>query len=107
MKYLLFFPGVIIGCIITMNALAQNAPGLTFNISNPQDAQALYQILSGVKEEGAAGHTFRKGRSILCWHTNADMNDAQGNPVPANDPKRYGCSMHIDDRGRALPGQPF
>lgn len=95
------------GFILAMNALAQNASGLNFNISNPQDAQALYQALTGVTEEGAAGHTFKKGKSILCWHTNADIDDAQGKPIPNDDPRRYGCSMHISKDGLAKPGHPF
>jgi len=90
-----------------MNALAQNSPGLTFNISNPQDAQALYQTLTNIKEEGAAGHSYRKGRSILCWRANADMNDAHGKPIPSDDARRYGCSMHIDSNGLAKPGEQF
>lgn len=107
MKSILNLLGVSMGCIITMNALAQDSLGLTFNIQNPQDAQALYQTLTGVQEEGAAGHTIRQGKNILCWRTNADMNDAQGKPIPSDDARRYRCSIHFDSYGRAKPGQQF
>ncbi len=97
MKYLLALTTL----FVALNAAAE---GLTFKIENPQDAQALYQIMSGVQEEGAAGKSYRKGRSIICWHVNADMNDDQGKLIPQDDARRYACSMHFNNKGLALPG---
>lgn len=100
----LFVFGVIIG--YAMNVSAQPSSGINYKIKN-QQAQHLYDALTGVSEDGAAGHIYKQGKSILCWHINADMNNSQGKPIPSNDPSRYACSIHFDKDGLASPGNRF
>lgn len=78
---------------------------MQFNIHGKQ-AKKLYNELTGskVQEEGAAGHLYRKGKSILCRYTNVDMT-RNGKEVPKKSAYRYACSIHFDHNGFASPGQ--
>lgn len=98
--------GVIMWCIITINAFAQDATGVNFNIEN-QHAQVIYETLKGVKENKISNHIYKQGKSIVCWITTGIMKDSQGHALPAQDPTRYKCSMHIDSIGLALPGKRY
>jgi hypothetical protein len=94
--------------IILNYAQAINAADISL-ILHGQQAKQIYQSLSGpaVQNEGAAGHLFRKGKSILCRYTDVDMDDKQGNPIPNNDPRRYVCSIKFNNNGLAFPsGNP-
>ncbi|WP_454785494.1 hypothetical protein [Legionella sp. WA2024007413] len=81
------------------------AYAMQFNIHGTQ-AKKLYNMLTGpgVQEEGAAGHSYRKGKSILCRYTNADMSK-NGKEVPKKSPSRYACSIYFNHNGLATPGQ--
>ena len=80
------------------------AYAMQFNIHGKK-AQKLYNALTGpkVQEDGAAGHLYRKGKSILCRYTNADMTK-NGKEVPKKSACRYACSIHFDHNGLATPG---
>jgi len=69
-------------------------------------AKRIYNHLTGpaVTSEGAAGHLYRQGKSVLCRYTDVDMNDSHGNPIPAYDPRRYACSIKFNKNGFATPG---
>ncbi|STY28336.1 Uncharacterised protein [Legionella wadsworthii] len=77
---------------------------MQFNIHG-KEAKKLYNELTGpkVQEEGAAGHLYRKGKSILCRYTNADMSK-NGKEVPKKSAYRYACSIHFNHNGFASPG---
>ncbi|WP_454783342.1 hypothetical protein [Legionella sp. WA2022007384] len=81
------------------------AYAMQFNIHGTQ-AKKLYNMLTGpkVQEEGAAGHSYRKGKSILCRYTNADMSK-NGKEVPKTSSCRYACSINFNHNGLATPGQ--
>ena len=68
-------------------------------------AKHLYNSLTGpaVQHEGAAGHLYSKGKSVLCRYTDVDIT-RHGQPVPANDPSRYACSIKFNHNGLASPG---
>lgn len=84
---------------------AQNtSSGIDIRIKNKQ-AQTIYEAMTDVQEEGAAGHSYRTGKNINCWHINADMDDAKGKPIPQTDSRRYQCSMHIDSHGVVTVGE--
>lgn len=89
--------------VITPALAQKTAPGINYHIEN-EHAQTVYEALTGVQEEGAAGHSYRTGKSINCWRINADMDDAKGKPIPQDDARRYKCSMHIDSNGLITPG---
>lgn len=71
-----------------------------------KEAKKIYVSLTGpaVQQQGAAGHIYRQGKSILCRYTDADMDDNQGNPIPQDDSRRYACSMKFNINGLATPG---
>lgn len=107
MKSLLIVLSIITGLILTINVSASALPpGVNFTIKNG-DAQVIYQTLTGVQDDGAAGHTYRNGKNVVCWRVNADMDDAQGKLIPLEDPRRYTCSMHIDNTGVITPGNKY
>jgi len=68
-------------------------------------AEHLYNSLTGpaVQHEGAAGHLYSKGKSILCRYTDVDMTK-NGKPVPPKAPCRYACSIKFNHNGLASPG---
>lgn len=70
-------------------------------------AKKIYESMTGpaVANEGAAGHLYRTGKSIFCRYTNADMADHNGHNLPANDSKRYTCTIKFNQDGLALPGK--
>ena len=102
MKNMLKGFAIICGFLITAQATA----GVIYQIEK-LNAKAIYDGLTKVQEEGAAGHTFKKGTNVLCWYINADMNDANGKLLPPKDPKRYYCSIYFDPNGVATPGKLF
>ena len=70
-----------------------------------EKAKHLYNTLTGsaVQNEGAAGHLYREGKSILCRYTDVDIT-TNGKIVPPDSPCRYACSISINHNGYALPG---
>lgn len=70
------------------------------------EAKYIYNAMRGsaVENEGAAGHFYRHGKSVLCRFVNADMDDAQGKPVPRSDARRFACVLTFDKNGLASPG---
>lgn len=76
---------------------------LNFKIQN-QPAQTLYNALK-VAEDGAAGHTYKKGKDVLCQRVNAEIDDANGKPIPQQDSRRYSCAISFDKKGDASPGR--
>src|SRR5579862_1831408 len=70
-----------------------------------QQAKNIYNMMIGptVQNEGAAGHLYRTGKSIVCKYINADMDDSHGHPIPSKDPRRYICNMKVNHDGLALP----
>ncbi len=68
-------------------------------------AKGLYNSLTGpaVEQQGAAGHLYRQGKSILCRYIDVDMS-YRGKEVPMNSPLRYACSITFDENGLAAPG---
>lgn len=72
-----------------------------------QEAKKVYNSLTGVQEEGAAGHSYRTGKSINCRYTNADMDDKQGKPINRQDARRYACAIELNQDGLATPAQNF
>lgn len=68
-----------------------------------KQAKKLYNETTGplVKNEGAAGHLYRTGKSIVCIYTDVDMDDAYGHSIPMQDPRRYECKMQFDNNGLA------
>lgn len=103
MKSCLAMAGIAAAGAISVYSSAAFAAGVDFNIVGSH-AQAIYQSMTGVQEEGAAGHTEKNGKNIHCVRINADMDDAQGKPVPADAPGRYKCTFHIDASGQITPG---
>jgi len=68
---------------------------------NGEQAKMLYDYLTGsaVQAEGAAGHSYRIGKTVTCRYTNVDVSDTQGHDIPQQDPRRYACSMKMDHEG--------
>lgn len=106
MKLVFMMLGLILGCIISMNSFAQNGPYANYKILSDH-AKALYETFTDAKQESTGGNTYREGKSILCWHVDGNMNDAQGQAIAIDDPRRYFCSIHFNDRGLATPGDQF
>lgn len=98
MKRVFVYSMLFCSSLVTINTFA-----LDIKITNSQ-AQALYQSLS-VPEDGAAGHVYKQGKSVLCRRTNVDMDDAKGKPIPSEDPRRYVCIITFNEEGLAKPGQ--
>jgi hypothetical protein len=68
-----------------------------------QQAKSIYNAMTGpaVQTEGAAGHIYKPGKSIVCIYTNADMDDTRGHSIPPKDPRRYNCKMKFNYNGLA------
>ncbi len=96
---LVFF---LIGLIFMLNVYAVNQVIIQINL---QQAKNIYNTMTGptVKSEGAAGHIYRIGKSIVCRYTDVDMDDSHGHPIPSKDARRYFCNMKINHNGLALP----
>jgi|GEM_PF-2507490 len=96
-------------CLITALVFTTTAwsvsRGVHLEIKNEQ-AKQLYNALTGsaVQSEGAVGHIYKRGKSILCRYTNVEMDDEHGNLIPNDDPRHYFCSMNINKDGLAMPG---
>ncbi|KTC85216.1 hypothetical protein [Legionella brunensis] len=71
-----------------------------------KQAKLLYNSLTGpkVQEDGAAGHLYRRGSSILCRYTNADITK-HGKTVPKYAACRYACTIKFNSNGFASPGR--
>ncbi len=80
-------------------------PDAQIKIEGPE-AKYIYNAMRGsaVENEGAAGHFYRHGKSVLCRFVNADMDDAQGKPISRSDPRRFACVLTFDKNGLASPG---
>lgn len=89
-------------CIFSL-AFLSNAHALQVRLKG-EEAKAIYNSLTAIPEDGAAGHFYRKGKSILCRYTNADMDDSRGKLLAAKNPARYACVMQLDENGFASPG---
>lgn len=72
-------------------------------------AQQIYKAMKGpaVENQGAAGHIFRQGKSILCAYTTADITGSDGKNLSQDDPKRFACVMQFNANGYAKPGKHF
>src|SRR3990167_8930308 len=70
-----------------------------------KQAKKLYIFLTGpaVQHNGAAGHLYSQGTSILCRYTDVDIT-RHGQSISATDPSRYVCSMTFNANGLASPG---
>jgi hypothetical protein len=70
-----------------------------------QQAKDIYNTMTGstIQNEGAAGHLYRTGKSIVCKYTNVDMDDSHGHSIPRKDARRYFCSMKFNHDGLAMP----
>ncbi|TAK76027.1 MAG: hypothetical protein EPO11_04770 [Gammaproteobacteria bacterium] len=92
----------ILGSSFIFTAQAANAKTLKIDGGA---AKALYNSLTGpaVQQDGAAGHLYRRGTSILCRYIDVDMS-YKGKPVPMNSSMRYACSITFDNNGLASPG---
>ena len=83
-----------------------NQSSIPVEIKNKR-AKKIFENLTNVQEEGAAGHSYKKGKSILCWRVNADIDDGQGRPIPLNDVRRYKCRLNVDASGLATADNRF
>lgn len=81
-------------------------PDAQIKIEGPE-AKYIYNAMRGsdVENEGAAGHFYRHGKSVLCRYVNADMDDAHGKPMGRNDARRFACVLTFDKNGLAAPGK--
>ena len=93
---------LVLGPLLILNVTTVNATDL---VIKGKDAKHLYNLLTGsaVQHEGAAGHLFNKGKSILCRYTDVDITE-HGKSVPAHAPSRYACSIKFNHNGLASPG---
>lgn len=85
--------------LLFCNTVFAASAGIDVKITN-QQAQKLYQVLS-VTGDGAAGHVYKMGKDVVCIRTNAPVDDANGKPIPQEDPRRYVCKIHFDAKGNA------
>ena len=92
----------ILGPILILGSHAVCATEL---VIHGKEAKHIYNSLTGsaVQNEGAAGHLYRQGKSILCRYTDVDIT-RHGKPVSAKSPCRYACSITFDANGLASPG---
>lgn len=93
---------ILIGFILATVAATSSA--LNFTIHNKK-AKEIYNSLTGpqVLQEGAAGHLYRTGKSVLCRYTNVDITK-NGKSVPKYAPCRYECALKFNHNGLAKPG---
>ena len=84
--------------------MAMNVNAVQVRIQGKQ-AKMIYEALTGkaVKNQGAAGHFYRQGKSIFCQYINADITDSHGKNLPAKDPNRYACTLQFNKNGLAAP----
>ncbi|MCD6040000.1 MAG: exported protein of unknown function [Gammaproteobacteria bacterium] len=102
MNRLLLIPSLLMGLFFMLNIYAANQVIVEIKF---QQAKNIYNLMTGplVTNEGAAGHLYRRGKSIVCKYINADMNDSNGRPIPSQDARRYNCNMKFNQDGLALP----
>ncbi|ARG97499.1 hypothetical protein B6N58_07375 [Legionella micdadei] len=89
-----------------LTAFTIHASTTTSLLLKGKEAKRLYNYLTGssVQQEGAAGHLYRRGTSILCRYTDVDMTK-NGKKVPKHASCRYACTVNFDHNGHASPGQ--
>lgn len=92
----------ILGTFLLLNLATANA-SVNVHIKG-KEAKKIYMAMTAIEEDGAAGHMFRKGKSVFCRYTNADMDDGHGNSIPNGDPRRYACAINFNKNGYATPG---
>lgn len=94
----------LMGSFFLQNCLAANSSGVAVKLTGKQ-AKQIYNAMTGpdVQNEGAAGHSFREGKCIVCRYVNADMDDKKGRPVKSGDPMRYSCTFKLDQNGTVSP----
>lgn len=88
--------------IIVLLCSCLNAYGKPMSvIIDGKQAKKIFNMLTGnqVHNEGAAGHTYRQAKNIICRYTTADMEDNHGKPVPVNAMDRYRCTININHNG--------
>lgn len=92
----------LMGLFVMLNVHATNQVTAQIKL---QQAKNIYNTMTGpaVQNEGAAGHLYRTGKSIVCKYTDVDMNDSHGHPIPVQDPRRYACTMKFNHNGLATP----
>ncbi len=102
MKRLLPIITFLIGLFFMLNAYAVDQVTVQITL---QQAKNIYDMMTGpaVQDEGAAGHLYRTGKSIVCKYINADMDDSDGHPILSKDPRRYICNIKFNHDGLALP----
>lgn len=98
-KLLFVFSAVFIG--------SAHADTLKIKITG-QQAKTIYNSLTGkkVQAEGAAGHLYRKGQTIVCRYTDVDITQ-KGKSVPMSDPSRYVCGIQFNKNGAASADESF
>ena len=91
-----------VGSLLIVGMQTANATKLL--IHGAEDKK-LYNSLTGpsVQREGAAGHLYNKGQSILCRYTDVDITK-NGKSVSMKAPSRYACSVQFNHNGLASPG---
>jgi len=91
-----------LGSLLILGVQAANATNF---LIKGEEAKKLYNSLTGssVQREGAAGHLYNRGQSILCRYTDVDITK-NGKSVSTNDPSRYACSVKFNHNGLASPG---
>lgn len=94
----------VIGSFLILISQTANAASADIKLKG-QQAKIIYNAMTAVQEDGAAGHMYKHGKSVLCRYTNADMSDSNGNNIPSGDPRRYACSLHFNKFGQATPGK--
>lgn len=102
MKRLLPMITFLMGLLFMLNVYAVNTVTVQIKL---QQAKNIYNMMTSptVQNEGAAGHLYRTGKSIVCKYINADMDDSHGHSIPSKDARRYICNMKFNQDGLALP----
>ncbi len=92
----------LIGLFFMLNVHASNQVTVQIKF---QQAKNIYNMMTGktIKNEGAAGHLYRTGKSIVCQYTDVDMSDSRRHPISAQDPMRYSCFITFNRDGFATP----
>ncbi|WP_347251814.1 hypothetical protein [Legionella sp.] len=103
MKLRLFTSVFMVGLLSIFTVQASSTTSV---LLKGKEAKRLYNFLTGssVQQEGAAGHLYRHGTSILCRYTDADMTK-HGKTIPLHASSRYACTVNFDHNGHASPGQ--
>lgn len=104
MKTFLITTALMVGSMMLLNNVyASNEVITTIRL---QQAKNIYNAMTGpeVKNDGAAGHLYRIGKSIMCKYTNVTMDDHNGHPISMEDPRHYVCIIKFNQNGLASSG---